>query len=679
MMEKVLKKGEDKQMRICKTLIATILVIGLVFEHSFVAFAEDTESESNSWIEEEEEMDVSEDDELVSEDILSEPTKTEEVPDAEAEAIEPKETIESVSMVAGSDSISDPSIPEDRESSWANGEGNYVYLGSYYYTEDGEMKPIKWKVLSADNDAGKGASSLLLVTDSAIDEYIYDTDSNVWSNSDVRAWLNSEDGFLYNAFSEDEVSALSPTYKDEEETVTSMQAPSLNGEKVFLLTGQELDTAKYGFYHVGSMLYTNASTRINATPYAISKGVYCEDNACHYLTRSPSEYVGINISENSNYLMSVIRNYKVGDGSSNGQLIEKIVYRPYNNQTNLGLTYVGGGKYGGWFGRTSCDNETLGVAPAVNLNKAKIAYTTNENYEKPDSFVPMSSSENTGVYNLTLYGKDGFEADKPASSEISLGEEIKISIKKVPVIGDKYCYSQISAILLDSDNNVLAYGKVSDMLSSGDIAFKIPDTISLGNYTMRLFAEELNSKKTPHAVDFASNYLEFVISIIDKKEVEDKKSEETEKASIVVPYTATKYTGSTIALRPKKNSVLTKKQFVALWGKKIDEYNKGYPLEGYGDVFAEKAYECGIDPRWSPALARVITNSGENCDYPYNAWNIDNKMFGSWEESIIYCINWLECDYKNMDTDNMVNSYTNINTSIDSEKLKAEINSMGTY
>ena len=77
-----------------------------------------------------------------------------------------------------------------------------------------------------------------------------------------------------------------------------------------------------------------------------------------------------------------------------------------------------------------------------------------------------------------------------------------------------------------------------------------------------------------------------------------------------------------------------KKAFIEEWTKRIDEYMKGYPLEGYGEVFATAAWNNRIDPRLSPAISRTESTSGQVCFKPYNAWGWGNYTWYSWEQAI---------------------------------------------
>lgn len=74
--------------------------------------------------------------------------------------------------------------------------------------------------------------------------------------------------------------------------------------------------------------------------------------------------------------------------------------------------------------------------------------------------------------------------------------------------------------------------------------------------------------------------------------------------------------------------------FVAVWAERIDAFNAGYPLEGYGATFAAAAYDNGVDPRFAPAIARVESGSGVNCINSCNAWGWGAFSWSDWETAI---------------------------------------------
>lgn len=74
--------------------------------------------------------------------------------------------------------------------------------------------------------------------------------------------------------------------------------------------------------------------------------------------------------------------------------------------------------------------------------------------------------------------------------------------------------------------------------------------------------------------------------------------------------------------------------FVAEWGARIDAYLSGSALSGYGGTFAAAAWDYGVDPRWSPAIAYAESSLGAYCFLPHNAWGWGSSSWGSWEEAI---------------------------------------------
>lgn len=79
--------------------------------------------------------------------------------------------------------------------------------------------------------------------------------------------------------------------------------------------------------------------------------------------------------------------------------------------------------------------------------------------------------------------------------------------------------------------------------------------------------------------------------------------------------------------------------FVNSWASRIDNYLAGSPMAGQGRTFAIAAWNTGVDPRWSPAIACIESTKGAYCAGSYNAWGWSAvgggwRSFGSWEEGI---------------------------------------------
>ena len=89
-------------------------------------------------------------------------------------------------------------------------------------------------------------------------------------------------------------------------------------------------------------------------------------------------------------------------------------------------------------------------------------------------------------------------------------------------------------------------------------------------------------------------------------------------------------------------------EFVALWTERIDAYLAGYPMDGCGAAFAEAAWDYGVDPRWSPAIACVESGKGRAVPYhtSNNAWGwfanaTDYRTFASFEEGVRLHVEYL--------------------------------------
>ena len=77
-----------------------------------------------------------------------------------------------------------------------------------------------------------------------------------------------------------------------------------------------------------------------------------------------------------------------------------------------------------------------------------------------------------------------------------------------------------------------------------------------------------------------------------------------------------------------------KEAFMAEWTARIDAYLEGSPLAGYGAVFAEAAWDNGVDPRWSPAISNTESGKGSVCFLPCNAWGWGSSCWDDWDSAI---------------------------------------------
>lgn len=120
----------------------------------------------------------------------------------------------------GVSGIANPTPWEEGAESWI---GNYVYLGQYYNSLDGETgelltAPLKWRVLNTDSsanlDAEEKGDAVYLLSDQPVDvvESFMGGSENVevvWENSFVKSFLNGD--FLSTAFTDQERNAMVET------------------------------------------------------------------------------------------------------------------------------------------------------------------------------------------------------------------------------------------------------------------------------------------------------------------------------------------------------------------------------------------------------------------------------------------------------------------------------------
>lgn len=77
-----------------------------------------------------------------------------------------------------------------------------------------------------------------------------------------------------------------------------------------------------------------------------------------------------------------------------------------------------------------------------------------------------------------------------------------------------------------------------------------------------------------------------------------------------------------------------REQFVTTWTTRINSYLSDSPLAGYGAVFAEAAWQYGVDPRWSPAISNTESTKGRNCFAAHNAWGWSSASWSNWAAAI---------------------------------------------
>ena len=394
----------------------------------------------------------------------------------------------------GTNGISNPGEPTSGNDEWAKGDGDYVFFGNYPQsdTTGKTFEPILWRVLDCDNDAdGDGvADSVFLYSHKELDKVKFNlnrSDGSKWDTSNVRKWLNSMEGgvspgmsggFLDTAFTESEKNAIALTYLDEEDDKAYVENNNdpmigcdLNGDKVFLLSCREVSMKEYGFY----------PTKISQRNYTLR--IYGSEFAKLDRTRYTINY---------SMFRSPVRNHDYVVGMS-------ICPGIHDNY------YV---------------DSVMGVAPALNVKQSSIMFNTSVGYKKT-AFGVVGNDKVNNQWNITIQDASGFKAERKIGelAAIEPGKIVTVNVTNIPspVSTDKY--TQISAMLLDSNNNVSAYGKISDNVNTGEIKVSIPSSLTAGNYKLYVFAEDINSSDTVNVVDYATNMVEIRVTIVPIEKV----------------------------------------------------------------------------------------------------------------------------------------------------------------
>lgn len=149
-----------------------------------------------------------------------------------------------------------PRIDENEVVSW-----DCLYFGNYWQedtNDDGkvdekdEKQPIKWRVLSIENNTAFLLADRSLASKSNMDKEKGETS---WENSEVRKWLNND--FYNDAFSEEEKQGVVLKTLDNTEDTKGYQSGNSTQDKVALLSLRELAVERYGLLRGRYSRYTS--------------------------------------------------------------------------------------------------------------------------------------------------------------------------------------------------------------------------------------------------------------------------------------------------------------------------------------------------------------------------------------------------------------------------------------
>lgn len=344
------------------------------------------------------------------------------------------------------------------ETIFSDGQVDQIFLGSYYQKDkEGSVKePVLWNILELDGN------KIYLLSDKVLDILPYQTphaNSVYWENCSLRSWMNSEEYFLGELFSESEKDMLL-------ETEVSYDAYAQGDDTAYctelltLLSYKEAVNTEFNFAR--RPVESCEVRQAELTAYAAEKIGADEGQSGRWWLRS----MGTNVMNAS----FVDENGKVDAYQSS-----------YLDAADTGT----------------------GVRPACYLNVDTIFYVTESTIDKTEEFMLLDSgtiSEQT-IWNLTVAdGNEAFQAENLSGEIFEVGDQLQIEILNIGEMcvdikaAQNKKYDQITAILIDKEQNIKVYGKVAEA-EKGTINVTLPKELDKGTYELKLFAEYIQLNK----------------------------------------------------------------------------------------------------------------------------------------------------------------------------------------
>ena len=156
------------------------------------------------------------------------------------------------------------------------------------------------------------------------------------------------------------------------------------------------------------------------------------------------------------------------------------------------------------------------IRPETNIKRDTIAFAYKSDKAKTSEVTQTTKvSDDDHTWKLTYTDGSGFNATAQSDTScVEAGENVKIAIKKIPTLTDGNEYTQVSAMIVDKNNTVVAYGKIEDEAKICYTNVTIPEGLSAGDYTIKVFAEDVNSTAESPEVDYASNMASIPVTVV---------------------------------------------------------------------------------------------------------------------------------------------------------------------
>ena len=136
--------------------------------------------------------------------------------------------------------------------------------------------------------------------------------------------------------------------------------------------------------------------------------------------------------------------------------------------------------------------------PAVNVNTNDVLFTSAAEGGKRDGFNAVP--EYTGnEWKLTLLDSSRSFNAFTNTTKVKVGEKLSVTYSGAGTGENEY----VSAMIVDSSDNILYYGRIARNRVSGTVDVAIPSDLADGNYTLKVFSEQYNGDyKTDYASEF---------------------------------------------------------------------------------------------------------------------------------------------------------------------------------
>ena len=354
----------------------------------------------------------------------------------------------------GTGGISGPTEEEE------DGKGSYYAPNSYIYfgvNSGNSSTPIKWRVLDADTANDGTTSGMFLLS-----EYLLASDvqfrynesiDNAYQGSAAQFWcgLFLSNRLNFSTVEQDAMLGLVKTDSAEDDLYSiSWGESSLTAtDKLFFLSVQEL--ADY----VGNYLATPGMAATNTSL-----------SASEWWLRSPYAYV----------------------------------------RTAVGTVFKDGNV------RYSSAQNYWAARPAFNLDLNAVLFTSAAEGGKSDVLVDSNLTEvGTGSTEWKLTLRDTSRSFNASASNtlVRVGENLTVTYSGAGTGKNEY----VSAMLADSNGNILYYGRIAQNSANGTASVEIPSDLTAGTYTLKVFSEQYNGD---YKTDYASGFQDITLTVNGK-------------------------------------------------------------------------------------------------------------------------------------------------------------------